>query len=151
MDREFAELTWHDDTIYGFRLEPGDPDRGDWTSDLVLDIDHIVEWICGTDGKVTFRVAPATLTFHDTTDLRVAFDCDRGHQVALSPLSIASIVREPIQDQKVCLDRPYWRWRIELNDPQGGEIAFGASGFTQTLRAEPKLCAEQRLPAHERA
>jgi hypothetical protein len=70
--------------------------------------------------------------------------------VALRPLSIASIVREPIRDQKICLDRPYWRWRIELNDPQGGEIAFGASGFTQALRAEPKLCAEQRLSIHDR-
>jgi hypothetical protein len=70
--------------------------------------------------------------------------------VALSPLSIASIAREPIKDQKVCLDRPYWRWRIALNDPQGGEIAFGASDFTQTLRAEPKLSSEQRLSGHDR-
>jgi hypothetical protein len=151
VDRDFAELTWHDNTVYGFRLDPGDPDRGDWTSDLVLDIDHIVEWICGTDGKVLFRVAPATLTFHDATDLRVSFDFDQGHQIALRPLSIASVARDPIRDQKVCLDRPYYRWRIGLNDPKGGEIAFGASGFTQTLRAEPKVSEEQRLSRHERA
>ena len=36
----------------------GDPDDGDWTSDLVRDIDFIVEWICGTGGGGQFRVAP---------------------------------------------------------------------------------------------
>jgi hypothetical protein len=151
LDRDFAQLSWHDDTVYGFRLETGDPDRGDWTSDLVLDIDHIVEWICGTDGKVKFRVAPATLTFHDATDLRITLDFDQGHQISLRPVSIAGIARAPIEDQKICLDRPYYRWRIALNDPQGGEITFGASGFTQSLRAEPILCEEQRLSTHDRA
>lgn len=44
-------------------------------------------------------------------------------------------------------ERDYYRWRIELNLPQGGEIAFGARGFTQVLRAEPVLPDEQWLPA----
>ena len=35
---------------------------------------YIVDWICATNGGARFRVAPATLTFHDVTDLRVSFD-----------------------------------------------------------------------------
>ena len=46
--------------------------------------------------------------------------------------------------------REHYRWRIALNWPQGGAIAFGAREFTQTLRAEPVLLDEQRLPAGTR-
>jgi hypothetical protein len=63
---EFAGLSWHDNALYGLRLDLGDPSRGDWHADLVLDIDHIVEWLCGVDRQMRFRVAPATLTFHGT-------------------------------------------------------------------------------------
>ncbi len=129
----------------------GDHALGDWHGDLVLDIDHIVEWVCATDGGVRFLVAPATLAFHDVADLRLAVDFrDSGGQVTMNELSIDAITRERVEDQKVCLDRPYYRWRIALNLPTGGEIAFSASGFTQTLRAEPVLLDEQRLPAAER-
>ena len=59
--------------------------------------------------------------------------------------SIARIDRDPIQDQRVFLDRPYYRWCIRLNGTPDGEISFGAYGFTQTLRREPVLCDVQRL------
>ena len=145
---EFSELSWHDNALYGLRLEVGDPARGDWRSALVLDIDHIVEWLCGEDRLVRFLVAPATLAFHDVTDLRIAIDCgDSGGQIALQPLSIDRIAREPIRDQRICLDRPYWRWRIALNWPRAGAITYGASGCAQTLRAEPVLLDQQQLPA----
>jgi len=68
----------------------------------------------------------------------------------LHPLSIAQVEREPIRDQKVYLDRPYYRWRIRLNWPAGGEIAFGAFGFTQTLRAAPVVTDSQCLSPRER-
>ncbi len=151
-DAEPSASSWHDNSLYGIRLLVGDPERGDWRSDLVLDIDHIVEWVCGADQRPRFRVAPATLTFHHVTDLQVAVDCgDTGGRVALHALSIDQVVREPIEDQKVCFDRPYYRWRIELNWPKGGMIVFAASGFTQTLRAEPVLQDEQWLLAAQRA
>ncbi len=147
-DVDFDRLSWHDNAVYGVRFDVGDSSRGDWHSDLVIDIDHIVEWVCGVAGGARFRVAPATLTFHDVTDLRIAVDCgDSGCRTALNELSIGAVMREPVQDQKICLDRPYYRWRIELNLPQGGEITFGASGFTQTLRAEPVLLDDQKLSA----
>ena len=146
-------LSWHDNALYGVRLDVGDCARGDWHADLVLDIDHIVEWLCGEGRQVRFRVAPATLTFHDVTDLRIAIDCgDSGGRIALHALSIDAITRERILDQKICLDRPYYRWRIALNSPQGGALTFGASGFTQVLRAEPVLLDQQQLsPADRKA
>jgi hypothetical protein len=144
---DFDHLSWHDDTLYGWRINVGDHTQGDWRADLVLDIDHIVTWLCGADAKARFRVAPATLRFHDVTDLRIAIDCgDSGGQVALHPLSIDAITRERIREQKICLDRPYWRWRIASNWPPGGTLTFGASGFTQALRAEPVLLDQQQLP-----
>ena len=54
-------------------------------------------------------------------------------------------------DQKVYLDRPYYRWRIRLNWPDASEISFGAVGFTQTLRAEPVLTEKQCLSRKERS
>ncbi len=150
-EADFERMSWHDDTIYGLRFDIGDPERNDWRSDLVLDIDHIVEWICGEAGGARFRVAPASLTFHHVTDLNIAIDWgDSGGQTALHEVSIDALTRERVEHQKICLDRPYYRWRIALNWPQGGEIGFGASGFTQSLRAEPLLCDQQRLAPAER-
>lgn len=143
--------SWHDNLIYGLRFDPPDPVREDWQSDLVFDIDHIVEWIRGTDGRFSFRVAPATLVFHDVTDLSIAIDYGGGdYPQTLNELSIASIAREPIRHAGAAVDLPYYRWTIALNLTTDGEIAFGASGYTQTLRAEPTLHDEQRLPAGDR-
>jgi len=148
---DFDDRSWHDNALYGVRLDIGDHARGDWHADLVLDVDHIVEWLCGADRQVRFRVAPATLTFHHVTDLQIAIDCgDSGGRVALHALSIDRIERARIDDQKICFDRPYYRWRIALNGPQGGAIVFGASGFTQVLRADPVLLDQQQLPPADR-
>ena len=73
-EADFGRFSWHDCHIWGIELRAGDPDDGDWTSDLVLDIDFIVEWICGTGGGGQFRVAPATLVFHGVTDPKIAID-----------------------------------------------------------------------------
>jgi hypothetical protein len=143
----FDQLTWHDNALYGLRLEIGDPDRGTWHSRLILDIDHILEWICGTDGRFQFRVAPATLTFEDVTDLKLVLDQgDSGCTVALQLPTIHVIERERFLDQKICLDRPYWRWRVVFNQPQNGLIAFGASNFHQRLRVNPVLTTSQQSP-----
>jgi hypothetical protein len=143
----FDRLSWHDNLVHGLRWEIGDPDRNEWHSRLILDIDHILDWIRGTDGRFSFRVAPATLVFDDATDLSIQLP-DRGYgsQINLSPLSIDGIERERLRDQRICLDRPYWRWAIRCNDPNGGLISFGASGFRQTLRAEPVPTDEQWYP-----
>lgn len=142
---DFDQLSWHDNEIRSLELRIGEPDNDDWTSDLVLDIDYIAEWVRGDDG-MAFRVAPATLVFHGVTDLRIALDSgDSGHRTALLLPSIATIERERILDQKVYLDRPYYHWRIRFNRTPDGEISFGAVGFSQTLRREPVLCRDPRL------
>jgi hypothetical protein len=145
-EADFDRLSWHDCTIWGIELRAGDADEGDWTSELALDIDFILEWLCGIEGHFQFRVAPATLIFEGITDPRIAIDWgDSGLQVALNAVSIDRIEREPVRRQRVYLDRPYYRWRIVTNWPDGGEIAFGAVGFTQTLRADPVLTDKQSL------
>jgi hypothetical protein len=150
-EADFDRLSWHDCHIWAVELRAGDPDHGDWTSDLALDIDFIVEWQCGVGGGGQFRVAPAALVFHGVTDPKIDIDWGRsGFQVALHPVSIGTVEREEIQNQKVYLDRPYYRWRIRLNWPNESEIVFGAVGFTQTLRAEPVLTAKQCLSLSER-
>lgn len=145
---DFADTSWHDNIIYGLQLGIGDASRGDWRHDLSLDIDHIVEWVRGGERGMRFRVAPAILTFHEVTDLRIAVDFgDSGHSTAINEPSIAGITRQVVDDTKRFPDRDYYRYRIELNWPQGGEITFGARGITQTLRAKPRLLDDQRLPA----
>jgi hypothetical protein len=151
-EADFERLSWHDDSLYGLRIALGDIELGDWRSELVFDLDHIVEWICDDPEQVRFRVAPATLTFHDVTDLAIAVDWgDSGHRTGLHEAAIDTITRAPVADQKICLDRPYYRWRIALSWPSGGEIAFGASGFTQRLRAAPRLLDEPKLSPGLRA
>jgi hypothetical protein len=143
---EFESLSWHDCHIWGLGLRVGSPDEDDWTCDLVLDIDFIVEWICGTSGGAQFRVAPATLTFHHVTDARIAIDWgDTGGQVSMHLISIDRIERTVAVGQKVHFDRAYYRWSIHNNWPTGGLISFCATSFTQTLRADPLLTDTQCL------
>ncbi len=150
-DADFDRLSWHDCHIWAVELHAGNPDDKDWTSDLVLDIDFIVDWIRTVDGGGRFRVSPATLVFHGVTDLKIDIDWGRsGFQAALHPASIDHVQRELIRDQKVYLDRPYYRWRIRLNWPGSSEIAFGAVGFTQSLRSEAILTEQQCLSLKER-
>lgn len=149
---DFERLSWHDNLIYGFHIERGDPDRGRWHSDLVLDIDFIAEWLRGTQG-FEFLVAPATLTFHDVTDLKLKVDHgNSGLRTAINEWSIdvvhrATISRDP---QDPYPERTYFRWCIALNAPQGGALEFGASGFTQVLRADPVRIATQYLSPTDR-
>jgi hypothetical protein len=143
--------SWHDNLIHGLAFAVGDPEAGDWRCDLALDIDHIVEWLCDATGGARFRVAPATLVFHDVSDLAIALDfADGGPPRTLNEPSIAAMSREPLPGHPMARAGPYFRWRIALNLPPGGEIAFGASGFTQSLRAEPSLVDQPRLPRGRR-
>ena len=148
-EADFDGLSWHDNPIYGFSI---DNDINLWKSDLVFDIDFIVEWLCGVGSRTQFKIAAATLTFHHVTDLKVGVDWgDSGQQVAVAEMTLDHIARQRVEKQLICLDRPYYRWALRLNSPRpGGEIRFGASGFTQVLRQEPVVCDEQKLKPAER-
>jgi hypothetical protein len=138
---DFEGMSWHDNPIYGVSFG-----TTDGVSDLVLDIDYIIEWICGTMGRASFRIAPATLVFHDVTDVEMHIDgMASGYQVGLIRPTVSHVRREHVAAQKVCLDRPYYVWTVELAVP-GGYFRFGASGFTQALRREPVLSSEQIYP-----
>jgi hypothetical protein len=150
-EADFEQLSWHDCHIWRFELRSGEPEEGDWASDFALEIDFIAEWICGTEGGAQFRVIPATLVFQGVTDLKIHVDwSDTGFQCALHDVSIDRIERQHVADQKVCLDRPYYEWRIRLNWPEGGLITFGAAGFMQTLHGGGILTGKQKLSLNER-
>lgn len=122
-EADFDRLSFHDCHIRGLEFRAGDSDRGEWVSDLVLDIDYILEWICGVGGGGQFRVAPATLTFEGATDLSIAVNWgESGFRCALH--------------------QPYW--------PAGGVLAFGAAGFTLCTRGDPVLTDRQKLSLAER-
>jgi hypothetical protein len=97
---------------------------------------------------VLFRVAAATLAFHDAGSLRVDFDFAEDWGDGLNGLSIAEIAREP--DPAGSPDAPGFRrdrFTIRLTLPAGGLIAFRASSHTLTLRGPIHPLDQQTLPA----
>lgn len=150
MSSDYDPHLWHDDAVHGIALRTADPQSDDWTSDLILDIDHIVS---GTETEDGFRfgVAPATLTFHGVTDLEVRVESgSSGHTVGIALPSILRVDRQPVADQKVHFDRPYYVWRIELASHPDGYIAFGAWGHTLELRRKPVWTDQQCLTYRQR-
>jgi len=153
-DSDYDPHAWHDDTVYGMRFHTPDlisPHElaDDWSSLFILDIDHIVAWVRDGD-EMRFRVAPADLIFHDACDLEMAIDWgDSGGQIGVHEPSIDHIARESVSVPAQA--PPLYRWRIALNHPAGGEIAFHARGFEMNLRCPPVLRDQQRLPVSSRA
>ena len=148
---DFKDLSWHDNHLYGISWKVGG--KSD-ISDLILDIDHICEWLCDkTKRTCSFKVAPATLTFHGITDLKMHMDWgDSGFQTShVGGTPILEIKRELVREQKVYFDRPYYQWRIQLASPhQKSFVSFGAWGFTMVLRKAPIPIQQQYLPLDER-
>jgi hypothetical protein len=139
-DADFEDMSWHDNHVHGFQIRSGDYGAGE----LDLDLDYIVEWLCAEDGSYEFRLAPATLTFREVTELRIELDY-QGVSAGLVPFSIDGISRE---DGVVATESPR-RWTVNLNWPRG-LLAFRASGFTQRLRAPLRVSGEQCLGHAER-
>ena len=143
--KRFEDCCWHDNAIHGFRMVQG---ADGCTGDLVLDIDHIVEWLSPPENAAAyhFRIAPALLTFHEVSDLVVSTDY-RTHSLAFQPMAIHDIQRE-----EVTYPNGYksFAWRIELNIPIAGHMTFQASGFTQTERSEPLVSRMQCLSPSQR-
>lgn len=141
---DFDKLSWHDCHIHGFRLTQINEEQG--TAELEFDIDFIVEWLCAVDGALRFRIAPATLTFHDVFGLRVELDYAKP-TAGMVPFSIDGICRELLSYPP---DRTSFHWRLPVNWPHG-EITFDSPGFTQVLRREPDVYDAQHLTASERS
>jgi len=138
-DAQFNEMSWHDNHVHGLRIV----ETGDGAGDLILDIDHIVEWIKAGPG-FQFRIVPARLTFHDVMFPRISIDY-AARTAAFAPFMIHDIERREEQ-------RTHYLailWKIEITFPVG-EISFEARGFTQEALSEPILSPGQCLSAGER-
>jgi hypothetical protein len=137
-ESDFDQISWHDNHVHGIQILAGEYGSGK----VVLDIDHIIEWICTDGSSCTFRIAPANLTFHEVTDLRIELDY-ASKMAGLTPFSIDRIQRE------VFHPLTGYRWTIDVNWPKG-LITFQATGFTQELRGKVLIKDEQWLAPDER-
>ena len=138
---DFDALSWHDASVHGFRIVEGE----NGSAELQLDIDFVLERSDAGEGGRRFQVAQAMLQFHEVFGLRLALDyvaCSAG----TTPFSIGAIRREslrpPADDAGEVDDHGPWRWRIEVDWPEG-RLEFEASGFTQWLVGDPR---EQDMP-----
>ncbi len=139
-DRQFDEMSWHDNHVHALRIVEGLHGSGE----LVLDIDYILEWLPGGP-EFRFRIVPARLTFFEVFALRLTLDYATP-SAAFGPFSIHSIERKQEPRERYAARV----WKIALNWPVG-EIGFEAKGFEQQAVGAPVLSARQWLPAHERA
>jgi len=138
---DFERMSWHDNHVHGFSLTQGEYGAGTF----VLDLDYILEWIKLASGDVGFRIAPATLTFHDVTNLIVHLDYATP-TAALEPFSLDSIER--IEEERARYTAVIWRLKVNWPD---GYISFEASGFEQRLKGGPVVSQKQSLTLDERS
>jgi hypothetical protein len=136
-EADFSDLSWHDNSVHALRLIEGK----DVFGQLILDLDHIVEWIDSEKGY-EFRVAPAELRFRDVTNLRMTLDYS-ATSAALTPFTLDGIQTEQMADGHSN------RWTLKVNWPVG-EISFSSTGFTQRLTGEPVVSSVQSLDPSRR-
>lgn len=139
--QSFEEMCWHDNHVHSFSIREGEFGAGEF----ILDIDHITNWNCEEDSSYTFTIQPATLTFHETSDLVITLNY-ASMTLALVPPAIHEITRTPHQYPNGYRD---FIWRIELNVPHG-EITFKAASFTQKNRGSAVKSESQYLSMAER-
>jgi len=139
-DREFDQMSWHDNHVHAIRIVEGPDGAGE----LVLDIDHIVEWLKGPDQGFRFRILPALLTFHKVMFLRATIDYATP-TMAFAPFAIHDISMR-MEDRERYVAQ---LWTIKLNWPSG-EFTFEGGGFTQRATGEPILSNRQLLAPEQR-
>jgi hypothetical protein len=135
-DADFESIGWHDNFVRAIHFLDVSGGRGD----LALDIDHILEWVKAGD-SFQFWVSPASLVFHDVSDLSIYVDWSD----SMLELVIDEIRREPSDLEG------FSRFTIQIDWPlPGGRIQFLSKGFTQTLRRRPILTSSSKLDASQR-
>ena len=127
-DQDFESLSWHDNRVQGIQIR--NP-RDGYDFDLVLEIDHILEWVQAPGGRYQFLVAPASLIFHNVGKLAI--------DVCLSnreDLAIDRIDRTAPPDEGNHTDpgsTSVWRIAMHSFACRDNSICFEATGFTQRL------------------
>jgi len=139
-EEHFDNLSWHDNHCYGLRVVAGEHGTGQ----LILDLDHILEWRKASAEKFQFLIAPAVLTFNGVSELKVDLDY-KAASAALTPFSIHAITRTLEKRERYTAKL----WCIEVNWPEG-EITFEATGFEQKLKGEPILSNDMWLKDYRR-
>jgi len=134
-------MTWHDNHVHALRIIEGEHGTGT----VILDIDHIPEWLPDEGSGFRFRIARADLTFLGVTSLKFALDCAAA-SAALGPFSLHAIERrtEPRERYIATVGTLRLNWPV-------GEISFEATGFEQRLVAEPIVTGRQWLTEQERS
>ena len=140
-DKDFEEMSWHDNHFHGFNIVESEHGKGI----LTFDIDYILEWIKNEQGEFKFSIAPAKLTFYDVFNIKFSLDYASA-SAASGPFSIDSITREYEKRQRYTATI----WKLIVNWPNGN-IQFEASKFKQELLSDPVLCSQQRLMPDERS
>lgn len=134
-EADFGAMSWHDCHINSIAFDQA----GEWQSDLVLGLDFIVEWLCGTDKTCRFRIAPAVLRFLNVNNLKLHFSLQ-----FKQPLEIASIERAEVHPK----GSKQYRWTISVQPyPELKEnfIEFDATGFAQELTGNVIETGNQNL------
>jgi hypothetical protein len=136
--KDFDNLEWHDCKIYGLAFD-------DVAYKFYLDIDFILEWIkpLNEDEGYKFKIAPATLIYHNAWDVR--FDIDTNLSLDIDSISMKN-PHSP-KNNAVLPDTLEYDWVIEL---QQGAISFKSIGFELYIRKSPVINQMQTLGLIER-
>ena len=133
---DFETMGFHDCYVHGIRWDSS-------TCALVLDLDYIVQWI-ENDGNYQFWVAPATLHFEYSSEVKMSLDWTR---LAME-CQIQDIHR--LERKTTPNGSEIFRWEIEFARPCGS-IELWSTDFELRIQAEPKLLETQRLRGGELA
>ena len=137
-DADFDQMGWHDARIWALAFLAE-------SSEFVLDIDYIIEWVSPAPGEeyYEFWVVPATLVFENVTDLDIQLE-------PFSDVSLDSITRsEPGVPLNAVRIGKTQDWRYDLDCHVGG-IQLRSAGYTQYLRRPPIRVKTQHLPLDRR-
>ena len=87
-EADFEQMGWHDCAVHALAFRPE-------RFELRLDLDYILEWVAPTEpgGPFTFRVAPATLVFHNVSGVTADLQPGTGVLPTLDALTRAD--RQP--------------------------------------------------------
>ncbi len=137
---------FHDDTIHAIQFIPVDVEDEDWECELILNIDHITNWVKSSKNGYEFDVVEATLSFHDVSEISIRCSITGG---GANPIPIDRIERsdEPIIQRG---EFKCFGWVIFLNDGDDGIIRFIASGYSLEKARKPISLSEQMIPKSQR-
>ena len=128
------EVSFHDNRIHSISFV----DENFETS-LILDIDHILEWVPSGDA-CQFRITPAKLKYNNVSDLELKLS-KPGFTINSYLETIIDVNTEEIAKDRI-------EFTISLLD--GNSIKFVASSFSLEILGIPKLKPEQYLTVLER-